>query len=342
MNISPMMKVAQVLRPGAASFDLREVPTPAPGLGQILIRVESCGVNFSDVKRRRGDAYPFETTFPFVPGAEVAGEVAALGAGVDGPPVGTPVFALAGAGGVGGYAQYALSYAHTVIPIPQGLSHDVASILMVAGSTAHLLLHEVACLRKGESVLIPAAAGGVGSFALQLARQAEAGKIIAVVGDASKVGRALELGAHEVVVCSASTWPEDVRKRTDGKGVDMALEASGGEALEQTFRCLASFGRLVVYGAASGVSASLSANTMKGFLYDPAPNQTLISFNLGGWFMERPRVAQASLTALIAAILSRHIEAPPIAILPLEQAAHAHKLLESRKTIGKLVIKPWA
>jgi NADPH:quinone reductase-like Zn-dependent oxidoreductase len=342
MEIPKKMKVAQVLRQGPARFELTDVPTPSPGPGQVLIRVESCGVNFSDVKRRRGDAYPFETTFPFVPGGEVAGEIVAHGPGVEGPPIGTEVFALAGANGSGGYAQFALSYAQTAVPIPNGLSLEVAAVLLVAGSTAKIMLREVARIQQGESVLIQAATGGVGSFAVQLARKAEAGRIIAAVGDAAKKKQALALGAHDVVVYSSDTWPDRVREMTGGKGVDVALESNGGESLEQTFRCLAPFGRLIVFGAASARSATLSPKTTENFLYAPAPNQSLVGFNVGGWFMERPRAAAAALTELITEILSGQVQVPSITTLRLAEAANAHELLEGRKASGKMVIKPWA
>jgi NADPH:quinone reductase len=342
MELAKEMKVAQVLRQGPAQFELRNVPTPSPGPGQVLIRVESCGVNFSDVKRRRGDAYPFETTFPFVPGSEIAGEIVAHGPGVQGPPIGANVFALAGANGSGGCAQFALGYAQTAVPIPPGLSLDAAAVLLVAGSTAKIILRDVARIQPGDSVLIAAATGGVGSFAVQLARRAEAGKIIAAVGDVAKKKQALALGAHEVVVYSSATWPEQVRELTAEKGVDIALESNGGESLEQTFRCLAAFGRLVVFGAASGRSATLSPKTTERFLYAPAPNQTLAGFNLGGWFMARPQAAAAALTELVREILGGHVQVPAIETVRLAEVARAHERLEGRQVSGKIVVKPWA
>lgn len=342
MGIPKRMKVAQVLHRGAARFELTEHPTPMPGPGQVLVRVESCGVNFADVKRRRGDVYPFETTFPFVPGSEIAGEVVAHGAGVVGPPIGTKIFALAGADGSGGYAEFALCYAPMTIPIPDGLSLDVAAVLLVAGSTAKIILQEAARLQRGESILVPAATGGVGSFAIQLARRAEAGRIIAAVGDVSKRERALALGAHEVVVYSSDQWPDQVRELTRGKGVDVALESNGANSLEQTWRCLAPFGRLVVFGAASGRSGVLTENRVNSFLYAPAQNQTLVGFNVGGWFADRPAAAAALLTELIGDVLSGKVGVPPIKTLRLSEATLAHELLEARKATGKLVIKPWA
>jgi NADPH:quinone reductase-like Zn-dependent oxidoreductase len=308
----------------------------------VLLRVESVGVNFSDVKRRRGDPYPFETAFPYVPGGEVAGTVVALGLGVDGPPVGTRVFALAGTNGFGGYAQYAVAYATTAIPIPEDLSFDAASVLTVAGATAKIMLTRTARLQAGESLLVPAATGGVGSFALQIARQLGAGKIIAAVGHADKAALARDLGAHEVVVYSDPAWPTQVRELTDGRGVDVALEASGGPGLIETFAALASFGRLVVFGAGSGISAQLDEATLERWLYAPAANQTITGFNIGAWFLERPWEAGPALMGLVADARSGAIRLPPVETHPLSGAREAHLALEQRRVSGKIVLKPWA
>ena len=341
-SIPSRMKAARVHERGAAVFRLDDVETPAPGPGQLLVRVEAAGVNFSDVKRRRGDVYPFDTTFPFTPGGEVAGTVVAHGAGVAGPTIGTRVLALAGADGVGGYAQYAVSYAQTAIPLPEGMSVDLASVLMVAGTTAKLLLTRTTHLAAGESVLIPAATGGVGSYAIQIARQLGARLVIAAVGDESKRALAIARGAHAAVSYSAPDWPTQVLALTENKGVDVALEASGGPVLEQTLACLSSFGRLAVFGAASGQAGTLSAATLERLLYAPAPNQSLTSFNLGGWFLQRPEAAGRALAELMNDVLAERVRPPAIRALPLASAQEAHELLEQRKSDGKLVIKPWA
>ena len=340
--VQPFMKVARVHQRGEAAFRIEEAPVPQPGPGQVLIRVEAAAVNFSDVKRRRGDAYPFATEFPFVPGGEIAGIIAAQGPGVDTPPVGTRVLALAGPNGFGGYAQYAVAYARTAIPLPDALDFETASVLLIAGSTAKVMLTQTARLQAGETILIPAATGGVGSFAVQIARQLGAAKIIAAVGDTSKREAALALGADEVVIYTTPEWPSQVRAMTESKGVDVALEASGGATLGETLHCLASFGRLVVYGAASGISARLDGEFVDHLLYTPAPNQSLAGFNIGGWFMERPALAGAALGELMQDVLAGTIRVPHIQTLPLAEAGTAHEMLERRQTSGKLVLKPWA
>src|SRR5882757_5467832 len=159
-----------------------ELPDPQPGPGEVLLKVDAAAVNFSDLMRRRGDVYPVQTPLPFVPGAEVAGTVAALGDGVDGLSVGTPVFGTVGADGSGGYAEYALAYAANVIPIPDGLDADAAAGIVVSGLAATVMLNDVAQVAAGDTVFIPAAAGGVGSYAVQIAKMLGAGTVIAGAG----------------------------------------------------------------------------------------------------------------------------------------------------------------
>lgn len=342
MQLPAQMIAARAHRPGGPEVLVTEsVPVPVPGPGQVLIRVESASVNFSDVKRRRGDAYPFPTALPFVPGSEVAGTVAALGPDVDGPVVGSPVFALAGEDGRGGYAQFALARAAQVMPLPQGLDADRASVLIVAGATAALLIHQVAGLQAGQSLLVPAAAGAVGSYAVQLARRRGAGLVVAGVGHPAKAELAIACGAHVAVDYTRRDWVEEVRRATDGRGIDVLLEASGGDLLAQGLQVLAPFGRAVVYGAASGHAAVLDAATLERLLYAPAPNQSVMAFNLGGWFQERPQAAAAALGELVGLVARGVIATPTIRCLPLAQAAQAHHLLETRQTSGKLVLKPW-
>ena len=320
---------------------LEEVPVPQPGPGRVLIRVESAGVNFSDVKRRRNDAYPFPTTLPYTPGGEVAGTVEALGEGVEGPPVGTPVFALAGEDGSTGYAQFALANASGVIPTPPGLSADVASALVIAGSTALLLLKEAAHLRAGEAVLVQGAAGGVGSYAVQVAKLLGAGTFIGAAGTPEKREAVLALGADHAVDYTQEDWPKQVRELTGGRGVDVVLEMAGGAAFQQGLSCLAPFGRALVYGSSSGEPLRMGPETIDAFFYDPSPNQSLVAFNLGLWFALRPDIAAGALKTLIEFVVSGRVKVQVGHVLPLSQAAEAHRMLEERRTTGKIILKPW-
>lgn len=321
---------------------LEEVPIPQPGPGQILIRVESAGVNFSDVKRRRNDLYPFPTSLPYTPGGEVAGVVEALGDSTDGPSVGTPVFALVGDDGSTGYAQFAVANAPQVIPIPPGLSPDIASGLVIAGSTALLILKEAARLQNGETVLVQGAAGGVGSYAVQLAKLGGAGTVIGAASTSEKREKVLELGADYAIDYTQEDWPGRVRELTDGRGVDVLLEMAGGGTFGQSLSCLAPFGRVVVYGSSSGESLRLDPEATQALFYDPAPNQSLIAFNLGLWFGMRPEISVSAMQKLIGHVVSGQVKVPVGHVLPLDQAAEAHRMLEKRHTTGKIVLKPWA
>jgi NADPH:quinone reductase len=336
------MKAARTHNKGGADeLMFEDVLTPQPGPGQVLIRVESASVNFSDVKRRRGDTYPFPTVFPYVPGGEVAGTVAAIGSGAEMHTVGSKVFALVGGDGQGGYAQFALAYAPQVFAIPQGLDMDRASALTIAGATAMLLLKEVGELKAGQSVAIPAAAGGVGSYAIQIAKILGASKVIALAGGPEKLKHALKLGADVGINQRDTDWPEQVMKATGDKGVDLLLEANGAQSLREGMRATASFGRVIVYGSASGKDATLDADTVKHWLYEPAPNQTITAFNLGGWFTERPGRAGPIMGELIGMVVSGAIKTPELHLMPLFKAREAHRLLENRETTGKIVLKPW-
>ncbi len=331
------MKAVQIQTQGKADvLEYVDLPTPQPGPGQLLVRVEAAAVNFSDVLRRRNDPYPFPTPLPFVPGSEIAGIVEALGDGVSGPPVGTHVFSTATKAS-GGYAQYALADAASVIPIPPGLSPDVAAGLVVAGSTATLLLTEVAHLQPGENVLIPAAAGGVGSYAVQLAKLLGAGTIIAAAGSSEKQAVAKKLSADHVVDYTQPAWSEQVLEVSQERGLDVILESTGGDVFEQSLACLAPFGRLAVYGRSSGAPLEFSADTVHRTFYDPSPNQSIINFNLG----LRPDRAVAALQRLIGFVAEGKIVVQVGHVLPLSRAREAHRLLEERRNVGKIVLKPW-
>lgn len=317
---------------GPDALVYEELPDPAIEDDDVLIRVDAAGVNFADVMRRRGDDYPEQSPTPFTLGAEVAGTVAAVGKAVTTIPVGTPVLATPGAGG---YAQYIRVPASIVIPLPPGLDAVRAAALMAHGLTAALVLRQAARLAPGETVLVEAAAGGVGSFAVQLAKQYGAGKVIAAASTPEKRALAERLGADASVDYTAPDWAERVRTLTGGKGVDVILETAGGDNVAEAFEALASFGRMIFIGQSSG----------KTSLIDPwkltVPNHTITSFYVGA-YLAFPELIQSTLTELIGLVLSGKVVLQPGTVLPLSQAAEAHRLLEGRQTTGKVVLQPWA
>lgn len=324
---------------GPEVLSLVDLPDPEPGPGQILIDVRAAGVNFSDTLRRRDLPYPFPTPLPFVPGGEVAGVVAALGEGVDGPPVGTPVFALVGEDGRGGYAELALAAAHLVIPRPPSVSEDEAASIMVAGGTAAVLLRLGARMVEGDTVLVEAAGGGVGSFAVQLAKAFGAGRVIGAASGPERRSLALGLGADEVIDYGVSGWEQQVRDLAPA-GVDVALQTTGAATMSGMLSCLAPFGRMVVYGYASGETGALRAEDQRALFYAPALNCSVSGFNIGAWFALRPEAAVPVLEELIGLVAQRRVEPQIGAVMALEDAAEAHRLLEGREVVGKVILRP--
>lgn len=334
------MKAIQMTEQGPAEvLRLVDLPDPIPGPGQVLIRVAAAAVNFSDVMRRRGDVYPVPTNPPFVPGAEVAGTVAAVGEGVD-LAIGTPVFGMVGADASGGYAELALAYANGLIPVPAGLDLDVAAGIIVTGLAATVMLGDAAKLAPGETVFVPAAAGALGSYAVQIAKLLGAGTVIAGASTAEKRDIALKLGADHAVDYTKPGWTDEVRELTGGRGVDVALEMRSPASLAETLTILAPFARLVVYGSVSGSVEGFEPAALEPLLYDPAPGQALTGFNLGAWFEHRLPVVGAALEQLVRWVAGGQVATPAVQALPLSEAAEAHRLLETGATTGKLVLKP--
>jgi NADPH2:quinone reductase len=309
-----------------------EVPTPRPAADEVLIRVEAAGVNYADTVRRNGDYYPVPTVLPAILGGEIVGSIEALGEGVEHLEVGATVFALID---VGGYAQYAVAPTSSIIPVPEGLDpvHGVAFI--VQGLTAALVLRETAGLQAGESILIQGAAGGVGLISVQLAKIYGAGLVIAAASSPEKREFALGLGADCAVDYTIPDWPQQVLKATDGHGVDIVQEMTGGHVFQQSLDCLAKFGRMVVYGCASREPVNLDPGRLLPF------NHTVKGFYLGGFLHDKQELVNATLAELAGFIASGRLRIHMGGAFPLSKAAEAHRLLEGRHTQGKLVLLPW-
>ena len=327
-----MMKAVRFHETGSPEVLVYEdVHDPVPGPGELLVRVEAVGMNFADILRRRGDPYPEPSPLPFTVGGEVAGTVWALGPGSDGPPVGTPVFVASRAGG---YAQYVIVPAASVIPLPEGIDPVQATALVVQGLTALFALREAGHLAPQETVLVEAAAGGVGSFAVQLAKLLCAGTIIAAASTAEKRAIALSLGADVAVDYTDPNWASQVRSLTGGKGVDLVLEMTGGTTLTRALDAMAPFGRMVVYGLASGESIAVDPQRLVQL------NQSVVGFYIGGFFA-RPELVAAGLAEIVQHVQAGRLEVQIGAVMPLARAADAHRLLEGRHSTGKIVLKPW-
>lgn len=228
---------------------LEEVPKPVPSSEQVLVRVLGAPANFPDVLMCRGE-YQVRPPLPFTPGMELCGEVIELGAEAEGFDVGDRVLGAA-SGSHGAFGEMALMDVSTTFPAPLALDDAEAAALYVGYQTAWFALHQRAALRAGETLLVHAAAGGVGSAAVQLGKAAGA-NVVAVVGSAEKVSTARELGAEVVVDRQHDDFVDIVKEMTGGQGADVVYDPVGGEAYQRSTKCIAFEGRIVVVGFAGG------------------------------------------------------------------------------------------
>lgn len=307
-----------------------EVPVPAPGPGQVLIAVEAVSVGFAQTQMRRNifPAPMWRPEFPVVLGGDVVGFVAAVGPGVTGAAVGDRVgaYTLHGA-----YAEYVLVDAATVLPVPPDLDAATATALPSSGPIAMGTLG-LADVRPGESVLVHAGSGGIGHLTVQLARLAGAGTVIATAGSAAKRDAVLKLGADAVVDYGEPDWPDRVRAAAGGD-VDVILDSVGGDVLRRGVGLLAPLGRLVFYGSAQGGLDVPKVSPMEliGLRF-------LTGFALSAWRNARPERYLADHEALVGHLASGTVQQILHAALPLAEVAEAHRIIESREQIGRIVL----
>ena len=311
-------------------LEVRDLPEPRPAAGQVGIRVAYASVNYADIMARRGQ-YHVEQ-FPAVPGMEVSGSIHALGEGVTGLRVGQPVAALTL---VGGYAEFALASAALTIPLDgfeKAVDLTQAAAFPVVGVTAYNLLADVARIRAGETVLIHAAAGGIGSVAVHIARQLGAGQIIGTDGSSEKVAYARSLGYDRVVL--RADFAREVQEITEGRGVDIILDAAGEPTRSQNLQLLAPLGRLVLFGNAS---AQPDLPLMPTDLL--ANNRAVLGYSFSGLTSLAPHVIAATVRQALTLLANDQVRVIALHKLPLERAAEAHRLIEAGNTTGKLLLQ---
>jgi NADPH2:quinone reductase len=312
-----------------SQLELVELPDPTPASGQVSIAVEAIGCNFADILICRG-AYQFKPELPFSPGSEVAGRVLAVGAGVTALAAGQPVVARVGHGG---YATHVVVEARRVHALPEAMSFADACALGVAYQTAYLALVDRARIAAGETLLVHAAAGGVGLAAVQIGRALGA-RVIAGAGSDEKLALCLRHGAHEVVNTRASGWDERVRELTGGRGAEVIYESVGGEVFERSLKCIAWAGRLLVIGFSSGEIPSLKLNRVL------LKHIAVIGLNLGGYEQHAPDASREASRRLFALYEQGSVRPVIHAAYPLADAARALAELGERKTVGKVILAP--
>jgi NADPH2:quinone reductase len=322
------MRAVQITEFGGPEvLTLVQTEPPAPSEGRHLIDVTAAGVNYADTHQAE-NSYLAPQQLPVIPGAEVVGRV--RGGELDG----TRVVALLTGGG--GYAEQALAPAATVFPIGEDVDDAAALALVLQGTTAWHLLRTCSALRPGESVVVHAGAGGVGTLAVQLARQWGAGRVIATASSPDKRDLALSLGAHAAVDVSKATDADQVeqvlRDANEGRGVDVVLEMTGGIVFDGSLQALAPMGRLVTYGMASRIPPTPIA---------PGKLMARSATVSGFWLVHAARLPGGlapAMEELLSLVRAGRLSAVTGGRYPLAEAARAHTDLRARRTVGKLVL----
>jgi NADPH2:quinone reductase len=319
---------------GPEVLQVQDVPIPQPGPGEVQIKVAYAGVNYAETMVRRGGHHSVQ--LPIIPGLEVSGQISALGAGVEGLRVGQPVAAYTE---MGGYAEFARAPAVFTFPLDES---DRAIDLATAGAfptivpTAYDMLVHSARIQRGETVLVHAAAGGVGTIAGQIARHLGAGPIFGTVSTPQKAAYARDFGYDHVMLYDE--FLSRVRELTNGRGVDIVLEAVGEPIRSQSLSILAPFGQLVIFGSAGGsLDKPLELPQTPGaFLVE---GKAVMGYSISAISRSAPHHLVATARQALDLVAQEHIKIAITDVFPLEQAGEAHRRLESRSTTGKLLLR---
>jgi NADPH:quinone reductase len=313
---------------GPEVLEVVDVPVPEPGEGEVLIRVSRSGMNFADTHQRE-NSYLAKYELPLTLGGEVAGVVERDGGGFE---QGQHVVAMVRSGG---YAEYAVAPVATTIPLPEGVDEGAALAMLVQGLTAWHLYRTSAKLAEGESVVVHAAAGGVGSVAVQLGKPMGAGRVIATASSEDKRRLALELGADVAVDVNAEDLTAALIEANDGRRVDAVFEMAGGRVFDQSLDALAPFGRLVTYGIASREPNVVQSGALM------RKSRAVVGF----WLVHcigREGMTREPLADLFGRIARGELRVVVGETYPLSEVRRAHEDLQARRTSGKLLLDPTA
>lgn len=311
---------------GPEVLKYEDCPDPSPAPGQALVEIQAVGVNYTDIYSRSG-LYPASP--PVIPGVEAAGVVAAVGGGVTEVQAGDLV---AYTGMMGAYAELAAVPAARLVKLPQGVDAKMGAAALLQGMTAHYLTRSTYALQKGDRALVHAGAGGVGLLLIQMAKRLGA-YVFATVSSEAKAAPAKEAGADDVIVYTQEDFEQRVKKATDGQGVQVVYDSVGKSTFEGSLNSLARRGYLVLYGQASG----------------PVPPIDTRSLMRGSVFLTRPALGDYTATReellrrageVYKWILSGELRLHIHKTFSLSDAAEAHRALESRSTVGKLLLIP--
>ena len=322
------MKAVRVHKYGGPEvLTIDEVPVPEPKAGETRVKIEAIGVNYIDIYQRTG-LYPLQT--PFTLGTEGAGIVDAVGPNVTEVKKGERV---GYASILGSYAEYTIVPASRLVPIPANIDARTAAALMLQGMTAHYLTHSTYPLKKGETALLHAAAGGVGLLLIQIAKQLGA-TVIGTVSTEAKAKLAKEMGADHLILYTQSDFLAEVKKLTDGRGVNVVYDSVGQTTFEKSLDCLRPGGYLVLFGQSSGPVPPFDPGKLaaKGSLFLTRPS-------LPHYTLERSELLQRA-NDVFNWTATGKLKVRIDKTFPLAEVAEAHRQLEGRKTTGKVILLP--
>jgi NADPH:quinone reductase len=323
------MRVIRIHQQGGPEMmQVEELPTPEPGQGQVRVRVAAAGVNFIDIYHRSGQ---YKVPLPFALGRDGAGTIDKVGPGVTELSEGQPV-AWAGVGG--SYATHVLATPADLVPVPEGLDLRQVAALMLQGLTAHYLTHSTFALGPEHSCLIHAAAGGVGQLFCQIASLRGVRLLIGTAGSPEKARLAQEAGADEVILYREKNFVDEVKRLTDGAGVDVVYDSVGKDTFMQSMQSLKRRGMLVLFGASSGAVPPFDVNELQhhGSVYLTRP--TLVHYTASrDELLWRTR-------NLFEWVQAGKLKVRIDRIYPLDEGARAQQDLANRLTAGKLLLEP--
>ena len=300
-------------------------PKPKPGPGQALVKIHVAGVNFVDIYQRRG-TYPVQV--PFIPGLEASGVIEAVG---DNVTAFRPSDRVAYTGHLGSYSEYTVIEADRLIALPKELSFEQGAAIPLQGMTAHYLIHEFRKPKTGETVLVHAAAGGVGLLLVQWAKHLGA-TVIGTVSTEEKAVAAKEAGADHVVLYGKQNFVNETKRLTGGRGAELILDGVAKSTFTGDLEAVALRGHIVVFGSASGPADPVAPNSLG------AKSISISGGSLGNYIATREELLRRS-GEVVKAVKEGWLKLRIGQVLPLAEAEKAHRMLEGRQTMGKIVLK---
>lgn len=312
---------------GPEVMRMADVNMPRMNSKQVLIRVKKTSVNFAYIKSRYGKKG--STKLPFIPGIDVAGIIEEVGKEVKNLKVGQRVIAFPSAGS---YAEYTVADENLTFVLPDNIDFDVAAACPIVSFLSHKLLNDVARIEVGETVLIHAAAGGVGTTAIQFAKLLGAGTVIGTIGNDRKAEVVLEAGADHVINYSKEDFSEKVNELTNGEGANVILDSIAGKITGKSFECLAPYGRLVQFGNSSGEVGHIKTTDLHSSC------RSVLGFSFGTTRKLRPHLLHNTAEKVFQFLEEGSLKIKISEQFDLEDAIKAHKLIESRQNIGKILL----